>query len=118
MRKTIAILAALVVLALPLAASAAAAAKAGSWDGWITDEACGAKGAKVANAEHKDCAQKCLEKGGKLVLYNSSDKKLYQLDKQDLAKQHLGHEVTVKGMADGDKIAVDGIEAKKSAAKY
>jgi hypothetical protein len=28
-----------------------------------------------------------------------------------VAKQHIGHEVTVKGTATGDSIAVDSIEA-------
>jgi len=108
MKRTIALMAFLAVLSLVVAPVAATAAgTAGSWNGWITDEACGAKG---ANAAHKACAEKCLEKGGKLVLYNTGDKKLYKLDKQDVAKQHLGHEVTVKGTADGDNIAVESIE--------
>jgi hypothetical protein len=108
MKRTFALLTCLAVLSLlvtPIAATATAAA--GSWNGWITDEACGAKG---ANAAHKDCAVKCVEKGSKLALYNTSDKKLYKLDKQDVAKQHLGHEVTVKGKADGQSIAVESIE--------
>jgi len=109
MKRTIALLACLAVLCLVVAPIAAAAAgTAGSWNGWITDEKCGAKG---ANAAHKDCAAKCMEKGSKLVLYNNADKKLYKLDNQDLAKQHLGHEVTVKGTANGDSIAVDSIDA-------
>ena len=108
MKRSMALLACLAVLSLVVAPVAATAAgTAGSWKGWITDEACGAKG---ANAAHKACAEKCLEKGSKLVLYNSGDKKLYKIDNQELAKQHIGHEVTVKGTADGDKIAVESIE--------
>jgi hypothetical protein len=83
---------------------------AGSWAGWVTDEQCGAKG---ANAAHKAGAEKCLEKGGKLVLYNSGDKKLYKLDKQDLARRHLGHEVMVRGSVAGDSIQVDSISPIK-----
>jgi Protein of unknown function (DUF5818) len=109
MKKTMALFAFLAVASLLLAPVAATAA-AGSWNGWITDEACGAKG---ANAAHKDCALKCVEKGSKLALYNTTDKKLYKLDKQDVAKEHLGHEVTVKGTATGDSIAVDSIEPAK-----
>jgi hypothetical protein len=108
MKRTIALLACLAVLSLVVAPIAAAAAgTAGSWNGWITDDKCGAKG---ANAAHKDCAGKCLEKGAKLVFVNDADKKIYKLDKQDVAKQHIGHEVTVKGTATGDSIAVDSIE--------
>lgn len=110
MKRTTALLATIAVLSLlvmPVAANAA-----GSWNGWITDEACGAKG---ANAAHKDCAVKCVEKGSKLGLYNTTDKKFYKLDKQDVAKAHLGHEVTVKGTADGDTIAVTSIEPAAAA---
>ena len=103
--KHVACLAVLALLLLPLAAAAAPAASA-SWNGWITDEACGAAGNK---ADHKACAAKCLEKGSKLVLFNNADQKLYKLDKQDVAKQHIGYEVTVKGTMTGDTIAVASI---------
>lgn len=85
-------------------------AAAGSWTGWVTDEHCGAKGAK---AEHAGCAKKCLDGGAKLVFYNSADEKLYKLDNQKLAQEHLGHEVVVNGSVDGDTIQVESIEAKK-----
>lgn len=115
MKRTIALLACLAVLSLVVAPIAAAAAgTAGSWTGWVTDDKCGAKG---ANAAHKDCAAKCLDKGGKLVFYNNGDKKIYKLDKQDVAKEHIGHEVTVKGTATGDSIAVDSIEASAAKSK-
>jgi hypothetical protein len=111
MKRTFAVMACLTALCLavmPIAAAAAAgSATAGSWTGWVTDTACGATG---ANAEHKACAEKCLEKGSKLVFYNNADKKIYKLDKQDVAKQNIGHEVTVKGQVDGNTIAVDSIE--------
>jgi hypothetical protein len=103
MRKTafLAGIVALALLALPLYA------QDGTWTGWITDEHCGAKGAK---AGHEDCAKKCIEKGGALVFYNSGDQKIYKLDKQDVAKQHLGHEVKVSGHVEGDTIQVSSIE--------
>jgi len=82
-------------------------ALAGEWTGWITDEQCGAKGAK---AESADCTRKCHEDGAKLVFYNTGDEKLYSLDKQDLAAQHIGHEVKVMGEAEGDAIKVASIE--------
>ena len=82
--------------------------QAASWTGWISDENCGAKGAK---ADHKSCALKCADKGAKLVFINNEDKKLYKLDKQDLAKENLGHEVVVNGEVDGDAIKVSSITA-------
>jgi hypothetical protein len=98
---------ALVVLALA-ALLVPALASADSWTGWITDDHCGAKG---ASADHASCAKKCLDQGGKLVFFNSADQKLYNLDNQKLAEEHLGHEVVVTGTADGDGIKVESIAA-------
>jgi tRNA isopentenyl-2-thiomethyl-A-37 hydroxylase MiaE len=96
------------LLALTVAALAGAAATKGTWTGWVTDEHCGAKG---ASADHKACAEKCMAKGSKLVFYNTADKKIYGLDKQDVAKANLGHEVKVTGELDGKNIKVDSIAA-------
>ena len=100
----------LVVLALPVLA--AADAEKGSWTGWITDSHCGEKG---ANAKHtKACVEKCA-KDGKVVFFNSSDKKLYNLDEAGakLALEHVGHEVTVTGALAADTITVEKIEMAK-----
>ncbi|HET8798426.1 MAG TPA: DUF5818 domain-containing protein [Thermoanaerobaculia bacterium] len=99
------------VLALILTLLAAPAMLAGdSWTGWITDSHCGAKGAK---AEHKSCAIRCAERDGKFVFYNTADEKIYEIDKQDLAKEHLGGEVVVTGELDGSAIKVESIAFKK-----
>jgi len=84
-------------LALILSLGVSLYAAEGKWTGWITDQKCGAKG---ANAGHKECALKCVAGGEKLVLYNNEDQKLYMLDNQELAKKHLGHQVTVEGTVD------------------
>ncbi|HWN42300.1 MAG TPA: hypothetical protein VNW71_08760 [Thermoanaerobaculia bacterium] len=81
---------------------------AASWTGWVTDDHCAAKG---ANADHASCAKKCLDNGGKLVFYNSADEKIYTLDNQKLAEEHIGHQVVVKGTAEGSAIKVESIEA-------
>lgn len=94
------------LLALTLAALAGAAGTKGTWTGWVTDEHCGAKG---ANADHKACAEKCMANGSKLVFYNNADKKIYGLDKQDVAKANLGYEVKVSGELEGKNIKVDSI---------
>jgi hypothetical protein len=106
--KRLVMVAAALALVLALAPLKSLRADSGSWNGWITDDACGAKGAK---AEHADCARKCMAKGASLVFYNEGDQKLYKLDKQDMAKDHIGHEVTVKGDLKGDSIAVASIDA-------
>lgn len=109
MKKTTVMLLSLIAVtafALPLAS----AGEKATWTGWITDESCGAGGAK---AEHKACAKKCADNGAKLVFYNNADKKIYTLDKQDLAKKHVGDEVKVTGVAEGAAITVDSIAAAK-----
>jgi hypothetical protein len=103
MKKTSVVLIALLAISF----LAPALAHAADWTGWVTDEHCGAKG---ANAAHKACAEKCMKGGSKLVFYNNADKKIYKLDNQDLAKQHLGHEVKVSGDLTGDSIKVASIE--------
>ena len=101
------------LLSLLAMAALASAGTKGSWTGWITDAHCGAKGAK---AEHKECSLKCLAKGEKLVFYNNADQKIYSIDKQDLAKDNLGQEVTVTGEADGTDIKVESIAPAKAGA--
>ena len=82
--------------------------KEGTWEGWITDTHCAAKG---ADAKHADCAKKCVEgMGGKYALYSPSDKKVYGLDAQEKAAPHAGHQVKIKGTLDGDTIKVQTIE--------
>ena len=95
---------------LALSTSALFAATSGKWTGWITDAHCGEKG---TNADHKTCATKCKEKGQALVFYCNADKKTYKIDKQDLAKEHLGAEVEVTGEATGDSIKVASIKNTK-----
>jgi hypothetical protein len=98
------------LFALTVAALAGAGTK-GTWTGWVTDEHCGAKG---ASADHKACAEKCAGRGDKLVFYNTEDKKIYSLDKQDLAKGSIGQEVKVTGEVDGKSIKVESISPAKA----
>ncbi|HZF10866.1 MAG TPA: DUF5818 domain-containing protein [Thermoanaerobaculia bacterium] len=112
--KRLSVLVTVLAVVLALLPLASLLADAGSWNGWITDENCGAKGAK---AEHAACSKRCMDKGAKLVFYNNGDKKIYKLDKQDVAKEHIGHEVTVKGEVKGDAIAVSSIEPAAAPSK-
>lgn len=90
---------------------AATALHADNWTGWITDAGCGAKG---ANAEHKSCAIRCAERGDALAFYNSADQKLYKIDDQKTAREHLGYEVKVEGTLEGDAIKVTSIAPAKA----
>jgi hypothetical protein len=107
MKKTIVTLFTLLALTVASLAGAAANAAKGTWTGWITNEQCGAK---AANAESKDCLEKCAKRGEKLVFYSTTDQKIYKLDNQNLAKQNIGHEIKVTGEANGKSIKVASIE--------
>jgi hypothetical protein len=86
-------------------------AATGTWTGYISDSMCGAKG---ANANHADCATKCVkEHGAKYVFVNDADQKVYVIDAQDKAAAHAGHHVTVKGTIEGDNLKLTSIEMVK-----
>lgn len=87
------------------------ATKSGTWSGTVTDNMCGARGAK---ADHAACATKCVkEHGAKYALYNADDKKVYILDPQDKTAENAGQEVTIAGNLEGDTIHVTSIALKK-----
>lgn len=97
MKKVFLLLLALVV-ALSLAAYAGT--KAGAKDqaqdvaGWVSDEKCGAEGAK---AEAADCTKKCIEGGKKVVFVTDKDKKVLNVSNPETLKGHEGHHVNVNG---------------------
>ncbi|HXN73531.1 MAG TPA: DUF5818 domain-containing protein [Candidatus Acidoferrales bacterium] len=83
------------------------AAKSGTWSGIVTNDKCGAKDASAAGAE---CSKGCIKnKGAKLALYDTDNKKVYVLEPQNKATGHEGHDVTVQGTLDGDTIHVTSI---------
>ena len=84
-------------------------AKTMTWTGWISDSACGAKG---ANADAKACTAKCVkEKGASYVFVNSKTKKVLPIHNQDaVTEANLGQEVKVTGhVMDDGKLHVDSI---------
>ena len=91
-----------------LFAAAGAMAAEGTWTGYISDSACGAKGAKEGQGE---CTTKCVkEKGAKYVFVNDADKKVYMIDDQDKVAAHAGHHVTVKGDVSGSNLKLESID--------
>ena len=83
----------------------------GSWTGYISDSACGAKG---ANEKHAACAAKCVnEKGAKYVFVNDADHKIYNIDDQKTVAAHAGHHVVVKGSISGDDLKLTGLDMAK-----
>lgn len=97
------------------APKAAAAAK--SWPGYITDAKC-ATNAKARTNEA--CVKKCVAAGEKLVLFDTINHKVYQLDPQSAVSEHATHHVRVFGTMEGDTIHVTSVKmigmAKKKAA--
>jgi hypothetical protein len=68
-----------------------------SWNGWISDSKCGAKG---ANAAHEACAKKCIDAGEKPVFVSDKDQKVINIDNPEAVKGHEGHHVQVMGTMD------------------
>jgi hypothetical protein len=93
--------------------AAIAVAGEGSWTGYISDSACGVKGAKEGQAE---CTAKCVkEKGAKYVFVNDADKKVYAIDDQEKVAAHAGHHVTVKGEVSGKTLKLESIDMAPAA---
>jgi len=98
-------------LGLVLGAAVLTLGADGKWTGYISDSACGAKGAKETHAE---CAAKCVnEKGAKYVFVNDADKKVYAIDDQEKVAAHAGHHVIVSGSVDGDSLKLKSLEMAK-----
>jgi hypothetical protein len=114
MKKVMNVLGIAALLVFAAGAASTASAKSHSWTGWISDSACGAKG---ANAGAKDCTIKCVkEQGASYVFVDSKTQKVVAIHNQDAVNpdEALGHEVTVTGSLEKDgSIAVVKIEAAK-----
>ncbi len=96
----------LITTAILLLSLFAVSAAADEFTGWISDSKCGAKG---ANAEHKDCAAKCVKGGAAPVLV--IDNKVLKIDDASKVEGHIGQKVTVTGSVDGDTIKVESVKA-------
>jgi len=98
----------LVVLGLFLCSLIAVAApKDNSWDGWISDSKCAAKG---ANAAHAQCAKKCIEGGEKAVFVTDKDQKVVAIENPAAVAGHEGQHVKVTGtMTDAGSLHVDTV---------
>ena len=91
-----------------------AAPKARNFTGEIMDSQCAATGShasmlKMSGMGEKDpndpvakkmCTQKCVQMGGKYVLYDAAKKAVHQLDDQDKAREFAGQKVKITGTYD------------------
>ena len=106
----------ILAVALGFGIGTLASAQEGTWTGWVTDDHCGAAGAKAA---HADCAAKCVkEKGAHWAVYNPSDKSVFVLSGDDaMIAKMAAKEVMIKGTMDKEKktITVTSMEAHSPA---
>ncbi len=97
----------------------ASASETKTFTGEIMDSPCAKNGShdemmkmmKSMGNDGKTCTLKCVEMGGKFVLYDAANKVTYKLDDQDKAKEFAGQKVKVSGSYDGKTIHVEKIEA-------
>lgn len=83
-----------------------------SWDGWISDSQCAAKG---ANAGHAGCAKKCIANGEKPVFVTDKDQKVVAIDNPAAVTGHEGQHVKVTGtMTTSGLLHVDTVTALAS----
>jgi hypothetical protein len=93
--------------AAPQAASSTTSTASKSWPGYVTDSKCAMNAkARMDSA----CVKKCVDGGDKLVLYDTLNHKVYQLDPQTAVTDHEGHHVRIYGSMDGDTIHVTSVK--------
>ena len=83
-------------------APAAPAAKAQDFDGWVSDEKCGAK----IDAE---CSKKCQAAGAKMVFVNPK-RAVIPVSNQETLKNFAGQHVNIKGKLENDILTVDSVK--------
>lgn len=114
MKKLMNVLGIAAVLLFTAGLASNANAKSDTWTGWISDSACGAKG---ANADAKDCTVRCVKgQGASYVFVDSKTQKVVAIHNQAAVNpdEALGHVVTVTGSLEKDgSITVEKIEPAK-----
>ncbi|MGC4036679.1 MAG: hypothetical protein QM764_12010 [Chitinophagaceae bacterium] len=94
----------LLVSILMFSVIAVYASDKGTWTGFIGDAHCGVKG---NNAEHAECAKKCV-KGGEAPVLVVGDK-VYTLKNPKKVAKFIGDKVTISGTLTGDEIEIDKV---------
>ena len=87
-------------------APASTTATAKDFDGWVSDEKCGAK----VDAE---CAKKCESLGVKMVFVNAADKSIVQVANQQALKGFAGQHVNIKGKLENGVLTVANVKPAK-----
>jgi hypothetical protein len=104
MRKVILSLLASASLLAILFSVGFAAQKSQTFAGDIMDQQCALLGGHSAMMNQgesaKDCSNRCVSIGGKYVLYDGTNKMVYQLDDQKKAQPFAGGKVKITGSYD------------------
>jgi hypothetical protein len=103
----------------------AASQKNQTYIGEVMDSACAKMGSHDAMMKShpnmktaKDCTLGCVKAGSKYVLYNSSNKTLYELDDQKKAEEFPGQMVTVAGNLDRTTGTIHVANIKSASSPY
>jgi len=107
MKRVLAVMAA----GFALAVLTAQAADSSKINGWISDEACGAKHA----GSGAECVKACIKSGKAPVFVDEDKKQVWKIDNPDAVKEFYGDHVTITATADSSSMSVhvDAIEAAK-----
>ena len=113
MRKTLAVLVFLGVIAVPMLAE--------QLTGYVSDEQCASHSSKAAKATDwidpkafESCAQKCVKKGSAIVFVTEDNKVLkLDADSTEKASGHLGHRVSVTGKVENGTLKIEKIASIK-----
>ncbi len=88
-----------------------------TWKGTISDSMCGLKHAAEKHggkgADHRECVEKCISKGGEYVFITGDKALKIANQKFEGLKTHAGHEVMLTGEKKEDTITVSKIEMPK-----
>jgi hypothetical protein len=104
--KRIALIAAALLL---IAMSVAASPTTTTWDGWISDAKCAAKG---ASADHAQCAKGCVGHGEKPVFVTDDGSKVVPIENPTAVTGHVGEHVKVTGtMTSAGAVHIDKVAA-------
>ena len=112
-------LAAALLLTAPLSTLQGRSGSTNTFRGEVMDTFCAQKGshdemmAKMSTMgrDKETCAKQCTKIGGKYVLYDEAQKRVYKLDNQAKAEAFAGKRVRVSGTLEGDAIRVANVEA-------
>lgn len=108
-----------VVVAVTLCPAQADSNASGTFTGEIMDSLCAKAGThdqmmkdmKSMGKDKATCSTKCIQLGAKYVLFDSSNKAIYELDDQSKAEQFAGQKVRVEGALQKKKIKIANIAA-------